>query len=94
MMPPRSTGMRTFTMIWFGQIISLLGSAMTWFAFTIWVWQKTEQASSLAAINTLAFLPSILLMPIAGTFVDKWERKTTLILSDLGSVTATLIALL
>ena len=94
MKTPRLTGMRAFTTIWLGQMVSLLGSAMTWFAFTIWVWQKTGQASSLAIVSTLAFLPSILFMPIAGTFVDKWQHKTTLILSDFGSASATLIVLL
>ncbi len=93
MKPSRPTGMRAFNTIWLGQIVSLLGSAMTWFTFTIWVWQKTGQASSLAIVSTLAFLPSILFMPIAGTFVDNWEHKTTLILSDFGSAFATLTAL-
>ncbi len=85
--------MRAFIAIWLGQIVSLFGSAMTWFAFTLWVWQKTGQASSLAIVSTLAFLPAILFMPIAGTFVDKWEHKTTLILSDLGNASATLVVL-
>jgi hypothetical protein len=67
---------------------------MTWFAFTLWVWQKTGQASSLSTVSFLAFLPSILFMPIAGTFVDRWERKRTLILSDMASATATLIVLI
>jgi MFS transporter, DHA3 family, macrolide efflux protein len=86
-------GMQAFVVLWSGQVISLLGSAMTWFAFTLWVWQKTGQASALAAVSFLVFLPSILFMPIAGTMVDRWERKQTLMLSDLGSAFATLIAL-
>jgi MFS family permease len=86
-------GMQAFVVLWSGQVISLLGSAMTWFAFTLWVWQKTEQASALATVSFLVFLPSILFMPIAGTMVDRWERKQTLMLSDLGSAFATLVAL-
>ena len=38
-------GMTAFSIIWLGQVVSLLGSAMTWFAFTIWAWQKTGQAT-------------------------------------------------
>lgn len=86
--------MNAFITIWIGQIVSLFGSAMTWFAFTLWVWQKTGQASSLAIVSVLAFLPTILFMPIAGTFVDRWEHRTTLIFSDLGNASATLIVLL
>lgn len=90
----RPAGMQAFVVIWSGQVISLLGSAMTWFAFTLWVWQKTEQASALATVSFLVFLPSILFMPIAGAMVDRWERKQTLMLSDMGSAFATLVALI
>ncbi len=90
----RPTGMRAFTIIWLGQIVSLLGSAMTWFAFTLWVWQKTGQATSLATVSFLSFLPSILFMPIAGSFVDRWEHKQTLIISDLASASVTCIVLI
>ncbi|MBI3168057.1 MAG: MFS transporter [Chloroflexi bacterium] len=90
--PP--SGMRAFIVFWIGQVISLMGSAMTWFAFTLWVWQKTGQASSLAIVSFLAFLPSILFMPIAGTFVDRWERKRTLVLSDMAGAIATFTVLI
>ncbi len=86
--------MRAFTIIWAGQIVSLIGSAMTWFAFTIWVWQKSGQATSLATVSFLAFLPTVLFTPIAGTFVDRWDRKWTLALSDMASAFGTLIILL
>jgi MFS family permease len=88
----RPAGMQAFVVIWSGQVISLLGSAMTWFAFTLWVWQKTEQASALATVSFLVFLPSLLFMPLAGVMVDRWERKQTLMLSDMGSAFATLVA--
>lgn len=44
----RSMGMRAFIIIWIGQVISLLGSAMTVFAVTIWVYQDTGKATALA----------------------------------------------
>lgn len=93
-MNPHPPGMRHFTVLWLGQVISLLGSAMTWFAFTLWAWQKTEQASTLATISFFAFLPTVLLTPIAGTFVDRWNRKLVMLLSDLGAALGTLAALL
>lgn len=86
--------MRHFTVLWLGQVISLLGSGMTWFAFTLWAWQKTEQASTLATISFFAFLPTVLLTPIAGTFVDRWNRKLVMLFSDLGAALGTLAALL
>lgn len=94
MTPSSPPGMRHFTALWLGQVISLLGSAMTWFAFTLWAWQKTEQASALATISFFAFLPTVLLTPIAGTFVDRWNRKLVMLFSDLGAALGTLAALL
>jgi DHA3 family macrolide efflux protein-like MFS transporter len=88
------SGMRGFTIIWLGQVISLLGSAMTWFAFTIWAWEKTGKASALATISFFAFLPTVLLTPIAGAFVDRWNRKLVMLLSDFATAVGTLTVFL
>ena len=90
----RPTGMRGFTIIWLGQVVSLLGSAMTWFAFTIWAWEKTGKASALATISFFAFLPAVLLTPIAGALVDRWNRKLVMLLSDFATAVGTLTVFL
>ena len=90
----RPIGMRGFTIIWLGQVVSLLGSAMTWFAFTIWAWEKTGKASALATISFFAFLPAVLLTPIAGAFVDRWNRKLVMLLSDFATAVGTLTVFL
>jgi len=84
------TGMRGFTVIWLGQIVSMLGSAMTWFGFTIWAWEKTGRASALATLSFFAFLPAVLLTPLAGAFVDRWDRKLVMLLSDFATALGTL----
>ena len=86
--------MKSFTTIWLGQIVSLLGSAMTWFAFTIWAWQKTGQVTALSTISFFAFLPTVLFTPFAGVLVDRWNRKLVLMLSDMASALGTLAALI
>lgn len=86
--------MRGFTVIWLGQIVSLLGSAMTWFAFTIWAWEKTGKASALATISFFVFLPAVLLTPVAGALVDRWNRKLVMLLSDFATALGTLTILL
>jgi MFS family permease len=90
----RNSPMKAFTVLWFGQLISIIGSTMTWFAFTIWVWQKTGHATSLGFISFFTFLPSLLFSPFAGAFVDRWNRKLTLMLSDMGSAAATIVIFL
>lgn len=90
----RPTGMAGFTIFWLGQIVSLLGSAMTWFALTIWAWEKTGKASALATISFFVFLPTVLLTPVAGAFVDRWNRKLVMMLSDAGTAVGTLAVLI
>ena len=88
-------GMLTFSTIWFGQLISTIGSGLTAFALGVWVYQR-EQSVTLFALTLLAAtLPNVLLSPIAGALADRWNRRTVMILSDVGAGLSTLsIALL
>jgi len=90
----RPTGMLAFTVIWIGQVISLLGTAMTGFSLTIWAWLITGEATALALVGFFAFAPSVLVSPVAGALVDRWNRKFTMMLSDLAAVLSTIVVLL
>ncbi|HPH96288.1 MAG TPA: MFS transporter [Anaerolineaceae bacterium] len=81
----RPKGFTAFLLIWFGQVVSLVGSAMSGFAMTIWAWQITQQATALALVGLANFLPMILFAPVAGVLVDRWPRRLVLILSDLAA---------
>jgi len=71
--------------IWAGQFLSLLGTRMTNFALTIWAWQATGQATTLAMVQLFYFAPDVLLKPVAGALVDRWSRKLVMVLSDLAA---------
>jgi len=86
--------MRSFIIVWLGQILSLIGSVMTWFAFTIWAWDVTGKVSALATISFFAFLPTVLFSPVAGVLVDRWNRKLVMLLSDLSTAIGTLAVFL
>ncbi|MFM7173412.1 MAG: MFS transporter, partial [Caldilinea sp.] len=90
----RPAGMAAFSWIWAGQFVSLLASAMTRFALTIWAFQETGQATALALVGFFAFAPTVLFSPLAGALVDRWNRKLVLILSDLAAGLATVALLL
>lgn len=62
----RPMGMRAFTVVWLGQVVSLLGTTMTQFAITIWAWELTHEATALALMTLLAFGPTVLLKPFRG----------------------------
>jgi MFS family permease len=87
--------MRVFGLIWFGQLISLLGSGLTNFALGVWVYQKTGSVTQFALISLFITLPFLLITPVAGTVVDRWNRRWVMLLSDSGAALATVaIALL
>ena len=91
---PFLSGMRGFTVIWGGQFVSLLGTFMTRFALTIWAWQVTGEATVLALTGLAFALPNILLYPVAGALVDRWNRKFVMMLSDIAAGIATLVIFL
>ncbi|MBI4771673.1 MAG: MFS transporter, partial [Chloroflexi bacterium] len=90
----RPSGMFAFTVVWIGQVISLMGSAMTGFALTIWAWKVTGSATALALVGFFNFGPTVLLSPIAGALVDRWNRKLVMMLSDLAAGLSTVAILL
>ncbi|MGB9134691.1 MAG: MFS transporter [Candidatus Bathyarchaeia archaeon] len=78
-------GMLGFTLIWVGQMLSLMGTAMTGFALTIWAWEITGQAAVLALVGFANFAPVVLFSPIAGAIVDRYDRKKVMMLADLAA---------
>jgi MFS transporter, DHA3 family, macrolide efflux protein len=83
------SGMVGFSIVWGGQLISVLASSMTQFALTIWAYQETGSATALGIISTAFIVPFLLLSPIAGVMVDRHNRKLMMMVSDLTAVLAT-----
>ncbi len=83
-----------FSIVWFGQLVSMMGSGMTRFALTIWIWQETGEATALAIVGVFSFAPSIFLSPIAGAIVDRVSRKRVMIASDLAAGLSTVALLI
>lgn len=77
------SGMRAFTVVWLGQLVSLVGSGMTRFALTFWAYQTTEKATTLALVGFFGTVPMLLLSPLAGALVDRGNRKLMMMLSDI-----------
>jgi hypothetical protein len=83
--------MRSFLVIWAGQLVSSLGSGLTGFAIPVVVFQKTGSAEQFSLLLFAWMLPSLLLSPVAGTLVDRWDRRRVLIAADTGSAVMTLM---
>jgi MFS family permease len=71
------------TIVLAGQAVSILASGMTGFALSIWVFQQTRSATSLGIMQTAFTLPYLLIIPIAGVLVDRYNRKLMMMVSDL-----------
>lgn len=78
---PKNWAVRFFT-IFTGQAFSLFGSSLVQFALIWYLTQKTGSATVLATASLFGMLPQILLGPIAGTVVDRGNRRLIMILSD------------
>src|SRR5688572_20770246 len=94
MQQSQPTGMWAFTIVWFGQLVSFIGSNMTRFVLPIWVWQETGRATDVALMGLFGFAPEVLLSPIAGALVDRWNRKTVMILTDSVAALVTVVFML
>lgn len=82
-----------FTIVWLGQIVSVLASAMSQFGLTIWMFQKTESATALGLMQVFFITPFLIISPIAGVMVDRHNRKMMMMVSDLGAGIATTLIL-
>src|ERR1044071_4272915 len=91
--PQLLTGIRAFMLIWFGQLISLIGTGMTYFAIALWAWELTGHATTLALVTFFAYLPALALSPIAGVLADRWNRKLAMMLGDLAAGLSTVVLL-
>ena len=88
-----NSGVRTFLIIWLGQFVSRVGTAMTRFALLIWAYDQTGAATTVALLGFFGFLPYVLLSPIAGVWVDRLDRRKVMLLADVGAGVITLALL-
>lgn len=89
----RPSGMLGFTLVWIGQIVSVLASAMSQFGLTIWMFQQTESATALGLMQVFFITPFLLISPIAGVLVDRHNRKMMMMVSDVVAGIATILIL-
>lgn len=90
---PQLGGMSGLVVVLAGQAISILASNMTGFALSIWVFQKTSSATTLGIMTTAFTLPYLLIIPLAGVMVDRYNRKLMMMISDLAAGLGTLAIL-
>lgn len=82
--------MKVFIFIWIGQFLSLIGSRLTGFGLNVWIYQETGSVTLFGLLVFFNGLTSLITSPITGVFVDRWNRRWTMIIADLCSGLCTL----
>lgn len=75
---------RDFLLLWSGQAVSSLGTAMTQTAYPLLVWDLSHSAAMVGLVGGIGTLPYLLLSLIVGALIDRWDRKRVMILCDIG----------
>lgn len=74
-----------FLIIWFGELLSTIGSGLTAFALGIYAFKLTGQATSATMVTLFTFLPAFILRPIGGVLADRIDRRILMIFGNIGS---------
>ena len=86
--------MKKFLFLLLLVLISSFGNALTGFTLGIWTLNHTTSTLSYALISFSAIAPQILLSPFIGSFIDRWDRKITIILGQAIAGVGTLMLIL
>lgn len=73
---------RNFRLLWTGQLVSTMGSALTSLAAGILIFRQTGSALSVGLMMMATALPTLLVGLVAGVFVDRYDRKRIMIIAD------------
>jgi MFS family permease len=82
--------LQDFYILWSTQGFSQLGSTMTNFALTLWLYQETGSALQTALLSICSYAPYVVMSIFAGALSDKWDKKRTLLICDTLSACCTI----
>lgn len=85
---------RNYALLWVGQIVSLSGDWLLMLALPFYIYQMTGSVLQTGVMYMVEMLPRILLGSVAGVFVDRWDRRWTMVVSDLARALVLLMILL
>ena len=86
--------MRSYLLLWFTQMISGLGSAMTAYALVIWSYTQEGSALRTALLMVCSYAPYVICSVFAGALSDRWNKKKTMLICDTLAAVSTLTVLI
>lgn len=73
---------KKFIPVWFGQFVSILGSGLSSFGLSVWIFYSTGAATPFALSFLCSMLPAVLFAPFAGSLADRRSRKAIVMITD------------
>lgn len=90
-MKNKSHPLKNFLILWSTQSVSQLGSSITAFALTLWLYETTGSSLSTAALTICFYAPYVLMSIFAGALTDRFDKKKTMLVCDLFAVLCTIV---
>ena len=87
----KNNKLRDFYILWSTQSFSQLGSALTQFALTLWLYEKTGSALITAALMICSYAPYVIMSILAGAITDKFDKKKTMLTCDVLAAVGTVL---
>lgn len=85
---------KNFYLVWFSRFVSILGSSLTTFGVSVWVFGETGKATPMAVTMLCSILPSVILAPLSGIVCDYFNRKKIILIADSTAAITSLLLLL
>ena len=83
--------LRDFWVLWSTQSISQLGSSITAFALTLWLYEKTGSSLGTAELTICSYAPYVIMSIFAGALTDRFDKKKTMLSCDVFAAICTII---
>ena len=87
-------GLKPFFILWSTQSLSQLGSAMTSFALSLWLYEQTGSALQTALLSICSYAPYVVMSIFAGALSDRWDKKKTMLVCDTFAACTTVAVLI
>ncbi|MFX1278974.1 MAG: MFS transporter [Promethearchaeota archaeon] len=91
---PTKHTQQSYLFFWGGQLFSLLGSSIIQFVIVWWIAEGTKSPIMVSIAFFLGSLPMVIVPPIIGVFIDRWNRKLTIAIADSLQASITFIIIL
>lgn len=82
--------LRDFYILWSTQSISQLGSSITAFALTLWLYEQTGSSLGTAMLTICSYAPYVIMSIFAGALTDRFDKKKTMLICDVLAVMCTI----